>query len=121
MIPTAQVLCDILNDPEIPEGALPTWGHFMNCENAAGRVERWVPEGEEARVNSALYFSMLAYLWERGHMVLTGTPGFARTNHLCDPIDAAVRNMADTPVEALAAVVREVAGMGKRPAEVSVP
>lgn len=109
MIPTAQVLADILNDPAIPSEALPPWGHFMDRENAAGRIERWVPEGEEARVNASLYVGMLAYLWERGHMVLTGTPGFARANDVFAPIRDATTNMAPNPTEALAAVVREVA------------
>lgn len=121
MIPTAQVLSDILNDPAIPAEAKPK---DMEAHPRKQRGEivgydfvvalGWRPfAGEEFMVNAALYYSLSEWLWERGMHVRAGVMIEARAaasdewcwTEGCTFID----KVAATPLEALAAVVREVA------------
>lgn len=105
-IPSAQVLADILNDPGIPAEAKPEW--FRNWRRDE-QTRRWVVAPHRVdETNAALFWSLSAWLWERGHRVYTarlpdGGP------YQAESIQTGVRSFADTPVEALAAVVRKVA------------
>lgn len=114
MIPSAQVLCDILNDPTVPSEAKPS---DMRRRDAApddedDRIIRFVPcslYSHVEQVNAALFWSLSAWLWERGVYPWVIRPGEAWAAET-----RTVAQDAATPVEALAAVVREVAAQGVR-------
>lgn len=118
MIPTTQVLCDILNDPAIPAEAKPS----------GMRGNDYVPRGEYVvdrdldddlvdyrtpvdTANAALYWSLSAWLWERGVFPRVEVHGSSAMCPWAKGMDYGLASRR-TPVEALAAVVREVAGLG---------
>lgn len=119
MIPTAQVLAAILNDPTIPAEAKPEQFSYARTWETVGDKQIWHPPCDGyygcEYVNAALYWSLSAWLRERGievrismHQTLFQ---FTNTGNGYPPSFP----VATTPVEALAAVVREVASRGTLP------
>lgn len=114
MIPTAQVLADILNDPAIPAEALPD-SHAGSTTVRNGKMV--VNPDSVADLNAALYWSLSAWLWGRDVYVWVEPSRhggwFAAED--CGEGGPHVYPTAPSPVEALAAVVREVAALGTLP------
>lgn len=109
LIPTAATLAAILNDPAIPSGAKPLWAEntvwvVVNGDDivAFDYLDDPCPECAHS-VNSDLFWSLSAWLWERGVYPLVIRPGEAWAAET-----RIVAQDAPTPIEALAAVVREV-------------
>lgn len=123
MTPTAQVLCDILNDPAIPSEAKPSFGWDDKNDPLVwftlhpGQLDtecRFITGMSEERANAALFWSLSAWLWERGVTVVMRRAGKSSGTH----VDAYSKRGAvvkcrwePSPVEALAAVVKEIAAM----------
>jgi hypothetical protein len=103
LIPNAEVLASILNDPEIPEEALPRTGHYLNetIPGTGGRLKRWVPEND-LDTNYRLFWSLWEWVLSRDR----GVPaiGMDRDGN----IGIARGIVRKTPVEAVAALVREL-------------
>ena len=115
MIPTAQVLADLLNDPAIPAEAKPRDipGRDWQEQDGGllGQCDGFVPTSwvDRGRVNVALFWSLSAWLWGRGEDVRVSPTGLDSGFGAGYPIDGGYDSMfAPTPVEALAAVVRQV-------------
>lgn len=106
MIPTAEVLASILNDPAIPSEAKPEvlrdqqWDGYNDWERLESDDGIWA---DASRINADLFWSFSAWLWERpdSHYLL---PQMNGTFYAC--YDG---QFYPTPTEALAAVVRQVA------------
>lgn len=119
MIPNAETLAAILNDPAIPSEAKPEWARngVTLKSGMLGDPLIWACcTGYLAKhANADLFWSMSAWLWERGDgiTVNSGAVFMAAQNQPAKSfrIDGrgAAAYTAATPIEALAAVVREVA------------
>lgn len=129
MIPSAEVLCRILNDPAIPAEAKGEYGHTH--EWVGGSFGLSTPFGSDfespERVNADMFWSLSAWLLSK-----VGPHWKLSMNRIVDPesgdtgtfrVYAAEMNgfsltseyaleQSATPLEAIAAVVREVAAQG---------
>lgn len=124
MIPSAQTLADILNDPAIPSEAKP------ECLLKGGKHKKFGLCGAESNVlcvedpphlsivfdteatNAALFWSLSAWLWGRGICPWIDESihtGYFAAEYRGDDSGPHAWPTKPTPVEALAAVVREVA------------
>ncbi len=119
IIQNAQTLADILNDPAIPAEAKPSG---MRGSDWVARGEHvvdrdFVDEPEDYRtpadtVNAALFWSLSAWLWGRDMMVEVWPDPALHKYWMARArgVRLDTGNIEDrTPVEALAAVVRQVA------------
>lgn len=124
MIPNAATLAAILNDPTVPSEAKPDW--MRRRSHTAVHVED--QEGDYLKVvdkrgysvfslyhkeaHHALFWSMSAWLWGRGICPWIDESihtGYFAAEYRGDDIGPHAWPTKPTPVEALAAVVREVA------------
>jgi len=119
IIPSAQTLADLLNDPEIPREAKPEW--MKRRSHKAVHVDD--PEGDFLKVvdkrgysvfslyhkeaHRDVFWSISAWMWERGHTPMV-MPHTNRRFGAVVPTDLDARVEAASPVEALAAVVKRV-------------
>lgn len=117
MIPSAQTLADLLNDPAIPAEAKPN--RHMSIDPRAGLPggghETSPYPANEYEVNAALFWSMSAFLWEQGASIFVSPldPLYqACCTHNDDGLVHTTRVVDESPAESLAAVVREVAKGG---------
>jgi hypothetical protein len=101
MIPTAEVLTQILKDPAIPAEAKPK--HW----NAMVTVYR-----ECDALNAVVFFSLSQWLWEREEWYKLSRLAVGEWYEADPECNLGIKE--PTPIEALAAVVREVAGRDAR-------
>lgn len=109
MIPTAQTLAAILNDPAIPREAKGEYGMDAKWENLPfGLADPMGPH----LFNAALFWSMSAWLWGRGICPWIDESihtGYFAAEYRGDDDGPYAWPTKPTPLEALAAVVRAVA------------
>lgn len=97
MIPTAQALCDILNDPTVPSEAKVFDGYNWRA-NPDGSLSCNASHGatvgiSSAEVNAWLFWSLSAWLWSKGIQTVVQP------------------NLPCTPVEGMAELVRQWAAV----------
>lgn len=100
MIPNAQTLADILNDPAIPAEAKPLWFHNWNREEP---TRKWIVEPHKVyELNADLYWSLSAWMYAKRKPLAMLAMKDGTFSNLCG-------HTGPTPIEAIAAVVRRVA------------
>lgn len=111
MIPSAQVLCEILNDPAIPAEAKPSDIHGRDWIVREGELVCLGEWYKCDRINAALFWSLSAWMWNRDgvaefHVDRGGAPTGVWAAHVGGAFEYTTIERAPTPVEAVAAAVR---------------